>query len=66
MPDVHLLEGKGMWSDNVDSGEMGLIQCKAEHTCTSQLISERADLLKAKVFHEEERNWDLTLITSAS
>ena len=65
-PDVHLLEGKGMWLDSVNGGEMGPMRSKAEHSCTSQLISEGTDPVKAKVFHEEERNRDLTLIKSAS
>lgn len=65
-PDVHLLQVKGLWSDSVASGEMGPTRCKAEHTCTSQLISEREYLVKAKVFHEEERNQDFALIASAS
>lgn len=57
--------GIQMWSDSVDGREMGPMQNKTEHTCTSQFISERADLVKAKVFHEEDRNWDLTLSMSA-
>lgn len=53
--------GIWMWSDSVDGREMGLMQNKTEHTCTSQHIS---DLVKAKVFHEEDRKWGLTLSTS--
>lgn len=56
--------GIWMWSENVDGREMGLMQNKTEHACTSQLISERTDLVKAKVFHEEDRKWDLTLSMS--
>jgi len=54
-PEVHLLEGKGMWSDGVGRGQMRPTQCKAEHTWPSQLVSEGADLVKAKAFHEEEK-----------
>lgn len=60
-----LVSGIQMRSDSVDGREMGPMQNKTEHNCTSQLISERACLVKAKVFHEEDRKWDLTLSVSA-